>query len=502
MCGDEKTCCLNTGPDSPKRTIALTQFDGLGLAMPLLKSIEKQGFTSPTPIQQQTIPALLQGRDLMGIAHTGGGKTAAFALPLLHKLFEAPSKPGANRAKALILAPTRELAQQIGQCIFEFSKGTKLTHLVVAGGLPYGPQIQKLRRGVDVLIATPGRLMDHVQQKNVSFDDTATFILDEADRMLDMGFIRDVQGISEALPDDHQTVLFSATMNAKISKLASELLRNPVRVEIEQESTVAETIDHKMMTVKQADKRDLLLKLLRSEGTDKTLVFTRTKRGADRLAKILEREQISCDAIHGDKRQRVREKILKSFRGGRINVLIATDLAARGIDVDGVTHVINFDLPMEAENYVHRVGRTGRAGNLGKAISFCDPADVELLRDIERTIGLAIEVEEDQPYHIEVQKLSLDSRSRKAGPQRKRRNGGKRSGPPRSKNQSSGNGYSKDGAHQQKRRKAAGAGGNQEKSDAVAKGNGARFKKRPASSSSEGRGGNAPRRRNRDRRAA
>lgn len=473
----------------------MTQFDELGLALPLLKSIEKQGFTNPTPIQQQTIPALMQGRDLMGIAPTGGGKTAAFGLPLLHKLLDAPYKPGANMAKALILAPTRELAQQIGKCIFDFSKGSKLTHLVIAGGLPYGPQIQKLRRGVDVLIATPGRLMDHLEQGNISFEDTSTFILDEADRMLDMGFVRDVQKIAAMLPLEHQTVLFSATMNGKINKLASELLKNPQRVEIERESTVAETIDHKMMTVKQTDKRSLLLELLRGEDVGKALVFTRTKRGADRLAKILTREDIETDAIHGDKRQKVREKILRNFRSGRISVLIATDLAARGIDVDGVTHVFNFDLPMEAENYVHRVGRTGRAGNLGNAVSFCDPQELELLRDIERMIGLAIEVIEDQPFHIEVEKLSIEPRGKKQRAQRKRgngSNGGKRFGGPRSKGASQG----------QKRRQGNGAGKQHEKvAGATTKADSSRFKKQGARGNGKP-GGNAPRRRQRDQRAA
>lgn len=475
----------------------MTQFDGLGLATPLLHAVEKQGFTTPTAIQLQTIPALLQRRDLMGIAPTGGGKTAAFALPLLNILFDAPSKPSSKCAKALILAPTRELAQQIGQAISVFARGTKMTHLVIAGGLPYGPQINGLRRGVDVLIATPGRLMDHVEQKNIRFDETRTFILDEADRMLDMGFIRDVREIAAALDDEHQTVMFSATMNDKIGKLATELLNNPVRVEIAQQSTVAETIDHKMMAVAQADKRNLLLDYLKREKTEKTLIFTRTKRGADRLAKQLDREGIGADAIHGDKRQKVREKILKGFRSGRLSVLVATDLAARGIDVDGVSHVVNFDLPMEPENYVHRVGRTGRAGQSGIAISFCDPGDAPLLRDIERVIGIAIEVDEEQPFHVSFEKLPLSGRGKSAGPQRKGR-GGRSGGPKRG-------GPKRSGA---KRDGAAFAGKANEKQGDSAKPKTSRFKKRPgaAAGGNGGNGGNARKggapRRNRERHAA
>lgn len=409
----------------------MTQFDALGLAAPLLKSVEKQGFEAPTPIQSMSIPALMEGHDLMGIAHTGGGKTASFSLPLLHKLIENPSKPLPNTAKALILAPTRELAQQIGQCIAGFSAGTKLTHLVIAGGLPYGPQIQKLKRGVDVLIATPGRLMDHVGRGGITFDETHSFILDEADRMLDMGFINDVMDISKALPKSHQTVLFSATMNPKIRKLSQALLNDPVFVEIEQKTTVAETIDHKVMNVKGSNKRDLLIQTLNGDAIERVLVFTRTKRGADKLTDFLLKNNFQADAIHGDKRQRVREKILRNFRNGRIKILVATDLAARGIDVDDVTHVVNYELPIEPENYVHRVGRTGRAGKSGIAVSFCDPEDVGTLRAIERLINLPIEVDEDHEFHIEVPKngpAAGKKKPQRGGGYKGRSSGGARQG--------------------------------------------------------------------------
>ena len=404
----------------------LSDFTALNLAAPLLAAVEEQGFVAPTPIQSLSIPPLLEGHDLMGIAHTGGGKTAAFSLPLLHKLLQTPGKPKGRRAKALILAPTRELAQQIGKCVADFSRGTKLTNCVIAGGLPYGPQITKLRRGVDVLIATPGRLMDHLSEGHIGFDDTETFILDEADRMLDMGFIHDVRRISEALPRDHQTIMFSATMSPKIKKLSEALLNAPVHVAVKQKNTVAETIDHKMMSVAKSDKKALLYSLLDQLEADKILVFARTKRGADRLAKQISNRDISADSIHGDKRQRQREKILKGFRNGRISVLVATDLAARGIDVDGVTHVINFDLPMEAENYVHRVGRTGRAGQSGTAISFCDVDEVLLLRAIERLIKISIEVDETHAFHVDVVEPQKSSQPKKR--QKKRRGGGRSKG--------------------------------------------------------------------------
>ncbi len=406
----------------------MSDFTALKLAAPLLVAVQKQGFDAPTAIQSLSIPPLLEGHDLMGIAHTGGGKTAAFSLPLLHKLLQTPGKPKANRAKALILAPTRELAQQIGKCILDFSKGTKLTSLVIAGGLPYGPQIAKLRRGVDVLIATPGRLMDHLGDGHIGFADTETFILDEADRMLDMGFIHDVRRLSEALPKGHQTIMFSATMSPKIKKLSAALLNEPVHVQVKQKNTVAETIDHKMMSVAKSDKKPLLFSLLEKLEAEKILVFARTKRGADRLAKQIGNRDIVAESIHGDKRQRQREKILKAFRNGRVRVLVATDLAARGIDVDGVSHVINFDLPMEAENYVHRVGRTGRAGQSGTAISFCDREEVPLLRDIERLIKISIDVDEGHDFHVDV----VDGHTAPAPKKRKnKRRGGARGKGPR-----------------------------------------------------------------------
>ncbi|WP_417623675.1 DEAD/DEAH box helicase [Paremcibacter congregatus] len=377
-------------------------FAAFDLAPSILKAIETEGFSNPTAIQQKSLPPLMDGNDLMGIAQTGGGKTAAFSLPTIHKLISNYSKPRQNMPKVLILAPTRELAMQIEQCIMTFSKGSKISSLVVAGGQPYPPQTNKLRRGVDILVATPGRLIDHIKRNNVKFNDTETFILDEADRMLDMGFIDDVQDIADSLPESHQTIFFSATMNQKVRNLSKSLLTDPVYVEIEKKTMVADTIAHKLMNVTRKDKAALLADILAGEDVEKALVFARTKIGADELSDALYEKGIRSDAIHGDKRQRVREKILMNFRRGRTNVLVATDVAARGIDVDGITHVINYELPIEPENYVHRVGRTGRAGAAGIAISFCDPSDMRLLVQIEQLIKIPIEVDASHAYHIDI----------------------------------------------------------------------------------------------------
>ncbi len=400
-------------------------FKSFGLADTILKSIENEGFSAPTKIQSMAIPPLMEGNDLIGIAQTGGGKTAAFALPMINKILEDYRKPRQNMPKVLILAPTRELAMQIEQCVVIFSKGTKLSSLVVAGGQPYPPQTNKLRRGVDVLVATPGRLIDHIKRQNVKFADTNIFILDEADRMLDMGFIDDVRDIADSLPEDHQTILFSATMNQKVRNLTRNLLNDPVNVEIKNKTAVADTISHKIMNVTRKNKAQLLSEILSGDDIDKALVFARTKMGADELSKKLHEKGIRSDAIHGDKRQRVREKILMNFRRGRTRVLVATDVAARGIDVDGISHVVNYELPIEPENYIHRVGRTGRAGKKGIAISFCDPSDMRLLRPIEFLIKQKIDVDEDHEYHIDVTAKGNGGKGRFS---RDRNGGGRREG--------------------------------------------------------------------------
>ena len=377
----------------------MTNFDGLNLIEPLLRNVEAAGFSAPTEIQAATIPALLEGRDLMGISHTGGGKTAAFCLPLLQRLAENPQRPKPGQPRAVILAPTRELATQIGQCLRDFKKGIRLFSSVVYGGSPMGPQIQELRRGVDILVATPGRLLDHMSRNTVRFDDVEVFILDEADRMLDMGFSEDVLTVAELLPNNHQTVMFSATMPAEVKHLTDRLLKDPVKVETAPQSSVTERVTQRGMFVKRHDKMSLLVQLLNRDEVERVLVFTKTKADADELSFQLRDEGVDSDAIHGDKQQRIRQKILRNFRNGRFPVLIATDVAARGIDVPGITHVINYDLPHDPESYVHRIGRTGRGGAEGTAISFCEPRDIRLLRNIERIIKQDVDIDEDHEFH-------------------------------------------------------------------------------------------------------
>jgi ATP-dependent RNA helicase RhlE len=381
-------------------------FDNFGFDKAIIKSIKKEGFTTPTPIQEMAILPVMSGVDLMGIAQTGSGKTAAFSLPTMNKLLHEYQPPEKNKPKVLIIAPTRELVMQIGKFIDTFSRGTPIKSLVVAGGQPYQPQIRKLKYGVDILISTPGRLIDHMGTGTVKLDRCHTFILDEADRMLDMGFIDEVKEMQAALKEDHQTVMFSATMNQKVRRLSGELLKDPEYVEQERKNLVAETVTHKLMNVRRKNKTDLLIELLQDEAIDKALVFARTKLGADNICGLLKEAfrdtPVRVDAIHGDKKQRTREKILLNFRKGRTTVLVATDVAARGIDVDGITHVINYELPIEAENYVHRVGRTGRAGASGLAISFCDPSDVRLLKEIEALIKIKIDVDDNHKYHFDL----------------------------------------------------------------------------------------------------
>ncbi|BDW97789.1 MAG: DEAD/DEAH box helicase [Thalassospira sp. Nap_22] len=377
----------------------MTNFNGLNLIEPLLRNVEAAGFSAPTEIQAATIPALLEGKDLMGISHTGGGKTAAFCLPLLQRLAENPQRPKPGQPRAVILAPTRELATQIGQCLRDFKKGIRLFSSVVFGGSPMGPQIQELRRGVDILVATPGRLLDHMSRNTVRFDDVEVFILDEADRMLDMGFSEDVLTVAELLPNAHQTVMFSATMPPEVKHLTDRLLKDPVKVETAPQSSVTERVTQVGMFVKRHDKTKLLVQLLKRDESERVLVFTKTKADADELSFQLRDEGIDSDAIHGDKQQRIRQKILRNFRNGSFPVLIATDVAARGIDVPGITHVVNYDLPQDAESYVHRIGRTGRGSAEGIAISFCEPRDIRLLRNIERLIKQDVNIDEDHEFH-------------------------------------------------------------------------------------------------------
>ncbi len=366
-----------------KESDPLTTFTELGLAEPLLRALAAENYQTPTPIQAQSIPHLLAGRDLLGVAQTGTGKTAAFALPILQRLAEG-KRAQARTARALILSPTRELATQIADSFRVYGKHLGLKIAVVFGGVGHGPQRDALQRGTDILIATPGRLLDHIEQGNVMLARTEIFVLDEADQMLDMGFIRPIRQIVAKLPARRQSLFFSATMPREMAALAADLLSDPAKVSVAPQATTAERVSQRVIFIETARKRDLLSELLQSEAMGRTLIFTRTKHGADRVAKHLIQTGVPAAAIHGNKSQNARTRALDEFRRGRTPILVATDVAARGIDVEGVTHVINFDLPNVPESYVHRIGRTARAGASGQAIAFCDNDERAYLKDIER----------------------------------------------------------------------------------------------------------------------
>jgi ATP-dependent RNA helicase RhlE len=379
-------------------------FKELHLIAPILKALETEGYTTPTPIQEQSIPDVLKGKDLLGCAQTGTGKTAAFAIPILQNLFlQKNNDVPNNEIKALILTPTRELAIQIDESFAAYGKHTGLSHTVIFGGVSQFNQVNKLRRGVDILIATPGRLLDLISQRYVHLQHIKMFVLDEADRMLDMGFINDVKKIIAKLPVKRQTLFFSATMPPEIARLSNSILTNPVRVEVTPASSTAENVDQSIYLVEKNDKRQLLIHLLKDNTIQNALVFTRTKHGADKIAKELYRAKISADAIHGNKTQFARQRALTNFKNGKIRVLVATDIAARGIDVDDLSHVINFELPNIPETYVHRIGRTGRAGASGKALSFCDMEERAFLRDIHKLIDQELPVVEGHPYASNMQ---------------------------------------------------------------------------------------------------
>jgi ATP-dependent RNA helicase RhlE len=377
----------------------MTAFSDLDLIEPLQRALTAEGYTTPTPIQAMAIPPLLAGRDLLGIAQTGTGKTAAFALPLLQRLAANPRRPLPRSARVLVLTPTRELALQIHESFGTYGRHLRLSRGTIFGGVGQAPQVRAAARGLDVLVATPGRLLDLLAQGHVRLDGLEAFVLDEADRMLDMGFIRDVRRIVALLPARRQTLLFSATMPDAVTALAESLLDDPARVAATPAAATVDRIDQRVLFVETADKRALLADLLSDGGITRALVFTRTKHGADRIAGQLAKAGVRADAIHGNKSQGARQKALAGFRKGAVRVLVATDIAARGIDVDGISHVINFDLPNEPESYVHRIGRTARAGADGIALSFCDAQETAFLRDIERTIRRAVPVDAAHAYH-------------------------------------------------------------------------------------------------------
>ncbi len=368
----------------------MTSFNDLGLAEPLVRALIEERYTEPTPIQAQAVPPILAGRDLVGIAQTGTGKTAAFALPILNHLGAHRQRPERKTCRVLVLSPTRELSGQIVDSFKTYGRHVRPSVALVIGGVPMGRQVRELMNGVDVLVATPGRLIDLVRQNALRLNGVEIFVLDEADRMLDMGFIHDIRSIVAKLPHKRQTLFFSATMPAEIAKLAGEMLRDPARVAVTPAATTVESVDQRIVHVDRAAKPALLTELLRSEPIERALVFTRTKHGADKVVRHLVKSGLTAEAIHGNKSQNNRERTLAAFRAGKVRTLIATDIAARGIDVEGISHVFNYDLPNIPESYVHRIGRTARAGAAGVAISFCDAEERAFLRDIEKLIRLAI----------------------------------------------------------------------------------------------------------------
>jgi len=363
------------------------------------QAIAVEGYVTPTPIQEQSIPHLLEGRDLMGTAQTGTGKTAAFTLPLLQRLSAHSRRPGRGTPRALILAPTRELAAQIGDSVMTYGKYLHLTHSVIFGGVKQYSQVKVLNRGVDILVATPGRLLDLMQQGFVHLDEVEVFILDEVDRMLDMGFIHDIKKVLAEIPSTRQTLFFSATMAEKMELLARTMVTNPVRVIIEPEKPTLDSIDQKVLFVEKSNKDALLALLLSDKSVKKAIVFTQMKHTANKVVKKLTANGIHGTAIHGNKSQAMRTRALDGFKKGRYRVLVATDVAARGLDVDDITHVFNYDLPVESETYVHRIGRTARAGARGDAVSFCSPEDRSYLREIERLLGKQVPADMHHKYH-------------------------------------------------------------------------------------------------------
>ncbi|MDQ1141577.1 MAG: DEAD/DEAH box helicase [Pedobacter agri] len=402
-------------------------FKELNLIEPILKALEKEGYTQPTPIQEQSIPTILKGKDLLGCAQTGTGKTAAFAIPMLQLLHEKHINTKATKnIKALVLTPTRELAIQIEESFKAYGSNLNLRHLVIFGGVNQHSQVEALRKGVDILVATPGRLLDLMNQGFITLNTIELFVLDEADRMLDMGFIHDVKRVVAKLPAKRQTLFFSATMPDEIQKLANTILSSPTKVEVTPISSTAETIVQSVYFVDKPDKKKLLIHLLEDKNIQTALVFTRTKHGADRIVKDLGHSGIKAAAIHGNKSQNARQRALTDFKDRKIRVLVATDIAARGIDIDQLSHVFNFELPNIPESYVHRIGRTGRAGANGIAISFCDAEENEYLLDIQKLIKITLPIVDDHPYPLSWENMLAKNQVKRKPQAQSKGSGGKK----------------------------------------------------------------------------
>jgi ATP-dependent RNA helicase RhlE len=400
-----------------ERTNLLTSFQDFGLAETITRALKEENYLVPTPIQAQTIPLALAGRDVVGIAQTGTGKTAAFALPILHRLLDNRIKPQPKTCRVLVLSPTRELSGQILESFNAYGRHMRLTSALAIGGVPMGRQVRSLMQGVDVLVATPGRLIDLVQSNGLKLNQVEFLVLDEADRMLDMGFINDIRKIVAKLPSKRQTLFFSATMPKDIAELAEQMLRDPARVAVTPVASTVERITQRIIQVDHSAKPTLLAQILKQEQVNRALIFTRTKHGADKVVKGLERAGIPADAIHGNKSQNHRERVLAAFRSGEIRTLVATDIAARGIDVDGISHVVNFDLPNIPETYVHRIGRTARAGAEGVAISLCAGEEMAYLRDIEKLIRITLPREDRRtPGHRDTAPAPSQNRGSRSAP--------------------------------------------------------------------------------------
>ncbi|ETA69133.1 MAG: ATP-dependent helicase RhlE [Methanolobus sp.] len=454
-------------------------FDDLNLIYPLQRALKEEGYTTPTPIQKQSIPHLLGGRDMIGIAQTGTGKTASFILPILHNMSAAHRNTRKKYPRVLVLAPTRELAAQIGDSFSSYGRYTRYKHTVIFGGVGQGPQVKAISKGVDSLVATPGRLLDLVDQGHVNLSEVEYFVLDEADRMLDMGFVNDVYKVVEMLPQKRQSLFFSATMSPDVSKLARKMLTNPVTVEVTPQATTVERIDQFVFFVDSENKNELILQLLRSKHLECVLIFTRTKHRANKVAQMLNKNRIPADAIHGNKSQTHRTKALQDFRSGKLRVLVATDIAARGIDVEDISHVINYDLPNIPESYVHRIGRTARAGADGTAFSFCAADERDFLREIEKLIRMEVEIAEHE-YHSEKAKNATGDNAKPAPRQY---------GRPRGSGSKRGQGRGKNGDNKGGRK----SGGNNRNKDKNA-GNNASPKKSSPKSSPNGDGNKKPKR--------
>ena len=374
-------------------------FENLNIIEPVLKALRKEEYSTPTPVQGKAIPLILKRKDILGSAQTGTGKTAAFAIPIIQHLYHDKTRNAERpRTKALVITPTRELAIQIGESFSTYGRYTNIRNTVIFGGVKQGPQEVALRKGVDVLVATPGRLLDLINQGIITLKHIEYFVLDEADRMLDMGFIHDIKKIIALLPQKRQSLFFSATMPTNIVNLSQSILHNPVKVEVAPQSSTADTIQQKVYYTNKADKKDLLVHILKDESINQVLLFSRTKHGADKIARNLKKKNVNAAAIHGDKAQNQRQKALERFKAGKTRVLVATDIAARGIDIEKLSYVINYDIPNESETYVHRIGRSGRAGESGNAISLCEPEENAFIKSIEKLIKKQIHIVKDNPF--------------------------------------------------------------------------------------------------------